>query len=197
MPAQTGKKGKVTPKRPKNKGNKYAPTSWGVKKAATIELRVPSGQMCRVRTIGVPGLIEAGILASVDSLTGIVSAEFIKQDENSNPVLDIPGVTDSAGAVKSIMEVMDAVVCMAVVEPAVYAVPMKLVDPDDEDSELIEAPEERMDGRVYVDTVDDEDKVFIFQAVIGGTQDLEQFRERVTELVGSVDAGEQVEGAAE
>jgi hypothetical protein len=196
MPAQTLPKGVPTPKRGK-KGDKYAPTAWGSKnsRAATIDLTVPSGQRCRVRTVGVPGLIEAGILANVDSLTSIVATEFVKKDENDNPIIDIPGITDSEGAIKSIMEVMDKVTCLAVVEPHVYEVPMVHTDPDDEDSPLIEG--ERIEGRVYVDTVDDEDKVFIFQAVVGGTQDLEQFRERVTELVGGLDVVEPVEDEAE
>lgn len=190
MPAQAQNK-----RAGKKHGNRYAPIAWGGKKAASIELRVPSGQLCLVRTVGVPGLIEAGILSHVDSLTSIVSDEFIKKNEAGNPVLDIPGITDSEGAVKSIMEVMSKVVCLAVVEPKVYEVPMKHEDPDDPESPLVE--DERVEGRVYIDTVDEEDQVFIFQAVIGGTQDLEQFRDLVSELVGSLDPGDEVGGAPE
>lgn len=195
MPAQTEPKGGPTPKRPKNKSKRYAPSAWGERKAATIELRVPSGQLCLVRTVGIPGLVEAGILDQVDSLTSIVSEEFIKHDGDGNPYLDIPGVTDSNSAVKNIYEVMGKVVILAVVEPKVYEVPMVHEDPDDEDSPLVEG--EREQGKVYIDMVAEEDQVFIFQAVIGGTQDLEKFREHVTELVGGLDAVSEAEDEAE
>lgn len=198
MPTQT--KDQRRAKR-QQKAKRYAATAWGQNKAAVIELRVPSGQVCLVRTVGVPGLIEAGILDQVDSLTGLVSSEFIRDDGMGNPVLDIPGITDSQGAIKNIMEAMSAVVCLAVVEPKVYPVPMVPLheDPDDDDSpEVHEDPDdpnspvvmvegEREEGKVYVDTVDEEDQVFIFQVICGGTQDLEKFRQHVTELVDGVD----------
>lgn len=215
MPAQATEdrqKHGPTPKRgKKRKGNKYAPVTWGEKKAATIELRVPSGQLCLVRTVGIPGLIEAGILDRIDSLTSMVAEEFVKRDNDGNPILDIPGLTDSSGAIMSIMEVMDKTLCLAVVEPKVYEVPMVELheDPDDPDSPVVrEDPDdpdspakmvegEREDGKVYTDTVDDEDKAFIFQVVVGGTQDLEQFRGRVTELVGGLDSEPEVGDSSE
>lgn len=199
MPAQATREGQQQ-RRAKRKGKsnnpqRYVATAWGKNKAATIELRVPSGQLCLVRTVGIPGLIEAGILDQVDSLTSIVDAKFIKHDDAGVPSIDIPGVSDSAGAIKNIMEIMAATVCLAVVEPKVYEVPMVLSDPDNPDSTLVEG--EREEGKVYVDTVDEEDQVFIFQAVAGGTQDLEQFRQRVEELVDGLDVVEQVDDQAE
>ena len=54
--------------------DKYAPTTWGSELGGAEDLTVPSGQTCLVRRPGVQGLMEAGILHDLDTLTAEVLA---------------------------------------------------------------------------------------------------------------------------
>ena len=72
--------------------------------------------------------------------------------------------------IRDMYEMVDQLVVAASVEPKVHEVPE---DDDDRDDDL-----------VYVDEVDDEDKMFIFQWCIGGTDDIARFRQEAeTDLV--------------
>jgi hypothetical protein len=52
-------------------------------------------------------------------------------------------------------------------------------------------------GVVYADMVDLVDKLHIFNFVVGGTRDIERFRGGLDELVGSLEAGEDVQDDTE
>lgn len=65
--------------------------------------------------------------------------------------------------VDEMYNMVDNVICSISIEPKVHPVPE---DEDDRDDELL-----------YTDEVDDEDKMFLFQWSIGGTSDLERFRQ--------------------
>jgi hypothetical protein len=69
--------------------------------------------------------------------------------------------------VEKILEVVDKVTCYVVIQPAVMPVP--------------EDGAERDDEFVYIDQVDLEDKMFILNFAVGGTRDLERFRQEVGE----------------
>lgn len=64
---------------------------------------------------------------------------------------------------ESMMQLVDACLIKCAVEPEVHPKPAK---------ESL-----RKDDLLYVDEVDDNDKMFVFQWVTGGTADLEQFRQ--------------------
>lgn len=180
MPAQTRK-------------NKYATTSWG--QEVTIDLTVPSGQLCLVRRPGVTGLIKAGILDSLDSLTGIVQTEHIDRVENEKKGL--PAVTpeqikelqSNKQKLLEALELMDKVLAYVVIQPALFLPYLR----DEEDKAYVEPltplpDDKRVPGRAYVDMVDIMDKVFVFQFVVGGVSDLERFREEFGESLAGLEA---------
>jgi hypothetical protein len=159
---------------------KYAPDAWlHGGSGAQEDLVVPSGQTCLVKRPGLEGLIRAGVLREVDSLSAIVSSKHIKKSKKGQPdKVDAQSILKDPAALDEIMHTVDKVVCHCVVLPQVH------MTPDD--------ATRREPGVVYADMVGLEDKMFIFNFVVGGTRDLESFRGGLDVAVGGLEAGEGV-----
>lgn len=165
--------------------DKYAPNSWlagGI--GGTEDLEVPSGQLCLVRRPGLQGLMKAGVLADIDSLTALVDKKHVKpaKGKQKPQELDIASLMSDPTALDNVLHTVDKVVCHCVVKPEVEMTPNDVT--------------RRKSGVVYADMIDIMDKMFIFNFVVGGTRDLESFRGEFDELVGGLEAGEGVPAAA-
>lgn len=145
-------------------------TAW---KNKSSDLTCPSGQLCRVRRPGVQGLIKANVLESFDQLTSIVANETIPKAEGS-PVVDATTILRDPEKLNEAFVLMDKIVVYVVLEPEVLPAPA--------------SEDERDDDLVYVDEIDIEDKAFIMNFAIGGSRDLERFREGTEEALGGVPA---------
>jgi hypothetical protein len=144
------------------------------KRGGIFEL--PSGLMMKLRNPGgMQALLAGGMMPN--SLMGVVqksldkgqpaqAPDFLEQSEEGLP----EGVDPKM--VADMMAMMDNLMQKCAVEPKVYPVP--------EDESL------RDDDLLYVDEIDDEDKMFVFQWVTGGTSDLETFRQRHTQRMDSL-----------
>jgi hypothetical protein len=192
-------------------GGRYAPTAWGAE--TLMDLECPSGQTCQVRRPGITGLVKAGVLDSIDSLSSIVKTDHIDRVERGvDPHVSAEEVAELArnkdGLLKA-LDLADTVACYCVVQPKLLPIPLVLNpvtrEPElDDDMRPIEVPLEqrkRADDEgnpfIYVDQVELEDKMFILQFVVGGVTDLESFRTGLTETMGSVDAQPEVPMPAE
>jgi hypothetical protein len=156
-----------------------------------MDLECPSGQLCLVRRPGVEGLLAAGVLRDIDSLTAIVGEAHLDrvhperkakgkqpsdhkakekpaktQDEAISELLEDPD------KLANVMHTIDRVICHVVVKPEVE------MTPND--------PTRRKDKVIYADMVELEDKMFIFNFAVGGSGDLESFREEFDSAVGSL-----------
>jgi hypothetical protein len=80
--------------------------------------------------------------------------------------------TMSMEKLRDMATLFDAVTVYCVVEPKVHPVPPN--------------GEERDDELLYVDEIDFDDKVFIFQFAVGGTRDVEAFRKELSAYVAAV-----------
>ena len=138
------------------------------KSSDTIELEVPSGNICRVKRPGLPKLLADGVFP--DALMPIMmQAQGGKKPKKA----EIEAAISSVEGVKLLSETMSRVTAMCVVEPAVK---YHMVEVDDE---WVDIPEDERDPDVlYTDEVNFEDQMFIFYFVVGGTSDLEQFRKQ-------------------
>lgn len=169
--------------------DRYAPTAW---QDGSVELTLPSGQLCLVRRVGVQKLMEEGVLDNFDSLTGIVQTKHInKKARNSGPQrkqddidadLMLRKLMKDPDKLREAISVMDKVVMATVVLPEILPVP--------------DASEERKPGAAYIDWVADDDKAYVMNFAFGGTRDLERFRRELAELGDGVDNGEDVEDPA-
>lgn len=176
--------------------NPYAPVYWRPQNAgAEVDLHVPSGQVCLVKTVGLQGLVKAGVLNHMDSLTSLVSDKFII-DTEAGPELDANKVASDETVIKDVYDVVNRTVCHVVLQPHIEMTPR--IDEEGEevspDSPLYKdatpvGPRHplRKDGVVYIDTVPEEDQMFIFQYITGGTADLERFHSFTEELLAGMD----------
>lgn len=159
--------------------DKYAPTHWG-SAGAYEDLVVPSGQRCLVRRPGVEALLKAGVLHKTDMLSKIVQAEHVDRvkpkpksgkpaGDFDDPMLEL--LKDDQ-LVDDLVHTIDRIVCHVVVKPTVVMTPSD--------------PTSRVDGTIYADMIDLDDRIFIMNHAVGGQRDLKQFRPGSEEPVGSV-----------
>lgn len=164
----------LTPEHADAAADPYAPTAWG-KIGGTEDIVCPSGQRALVRRPGVQGLILAGALEEMDSLSAIVDEKHIKRVKGEEEI-DVASLMTDPEQIQRVLAMADRVVAYVVVKPALT------LPPADE--------AEREDGVLYTDMVDLEDRMFLMNYAVGGTRDIETFHaERDASLggVGSVD----------
>jgi len=147
---------------------------WKSKTSKGTPLVVPSGNTCLVRTPGMQVFIKQGLIPN--SLMPIVQEAMNKGKAPKNLEFD---PDKNPELLNEMMDLMDAVTVYCVIEPKVEP------EPATED--------ERRDDVLYVDEVDFNDKMFIFQYAVGGTADLAKFREELGEHMEAVPASEDVE----
>lgn len=186
-------------------------TSW--KKPVGEKLELPSGNVCLVKRPGMEKLFAAGVLP--DELTKIALANIDAAQAPGKPQDHLPkgGVAstldpetmkkfmESEGALQDIFASFDRVAEMCIIEPPVKYHMRKKVDAAGQTvvdhrgrvqwEEILE--HERNEGILYTDEVDAEDKSFIFNFVVGGTRDIEQFREETSDDVADLQPREDVE----
>lgn len=182
------------------KSTRYG-ASW---KSPLHDLELPSGEMCQVKRPGVQGLIKAGVLHSLDTLTSIVQTETIPKAEGKPVKSDIAAIVEDPEKFGTMMSVVDKIAMFVVTQPELVTNLRPVLDEEDKpvvkDGEpvLEEIPlNEREEGIVYIDYVDDNDKMFIMQYAVGGSADLTEFREKTKALVGGVPAREESEDSPE
>ena len=175
--------------------DEFAPTTWGSEDGVGQfhALTVPSGQKCLVIRPGVAGLMEADILHNVDGLTALVEKHISKargkrpsdrkRKGQSDTDVDMDALMKDTKALKDIMEVVNKAMVAFIVKP-----PIKM-DPDD--------LADREPGQIYVSMIDINDRMFIFNYMVGGSPDLTSFRDGLTEVVGSMEAQQGAEQPSE
>lgn len=156
--------------------DKYAPNAWLNNGVGTMEdVLLPSGQLALVRRPGVEGLVKAGVLKNLDSLTSLVNEAHIKRVEGKNGPedhVDLNSLMADEERMAAITHVIDRVLCYVVVRPEVHMTPGDAT--------------RRVPGVVYADMVDLVDKMFVFNYVVGGTRDLESFRNELSGVLGGL-----------
>lgn len=174
---------------PQPPNDKYAVTTWGSAggNAGLTDLEVPSGQLCLVKRPGIEGLLKAGVLRDLDTLTSLVNEKVIKKtakgQPSAQPEVDLQLILANPEKLDAIMHTVDRTVCECVVKPPI------MMTPNDSTR--------RKGGVVYADMVDLTDKMFIFQFVVGGSQDLERFRNQLEGAMGDLGPVQAVESAAQ
>lgn len=167
--------------------DKYTPTTWG--QELTQDLETPSGQLCQVRMPGVQQMVAAGVFESIDTLTSVISEKHIKRVQGRNQKQGQPVEIDTSSLMKDpqnlvkVFEVVDKVVEHMVLKPEVRR-PVKKV----EGTEVPLAFDDREDHVVYTDKIDLMDRMFIFQYAVGGSTDVESFRQQFKQGVGGMAA---------
>jgi hypothetical protein len=178
------------------------------------ELELPSGNVCLIKRPGIEKLFTAGVLPdelSKIALKAIADAQAPGKPRDHLPAggvkeddLDPELMTkflEGEGALEDLFSSFDKVTSYCVVEPKCQWHMRKVLDAHGDhlvDSkgrpQYEEIPESERDENVlYTDKVDMDDKAFIFNFVVGGTRDIERFREESGDDVAVVQPRENVE----
>jgi len=169
--------GKTGSRNPANKTTSVA--AWK-KTLVGVPMEMPSGNVMRIKKIGLQALIKTGIMPN--SLMTIAQRAVGKgQGKPAQGVDDgeLLELINDPEKVHQISTFMDQVAILCAQEPKVHPVPD---NEDDRDDELL-----------YVDELDEEDKMFIFQVVTGGTTDVEAFRRETGATMASIRGREDLE----
>lgn len=143
------------------------------KQAIRKELTLPSGNVCLARPVSLDALIKSGKVPN--TLLPMIQKAFAGKRPEAK---DLNEMGQSEEAVIDMMRMFDTVIVDCVIEPKVT------MPPDDAD--------ERSEDVLYADEVDILDKQFIFQWAVGGTSDVDKFREQSAQLLDSLQSGEGV-----
>jgi hypothetical protein len=184
--------------------DKYAPTAWGgaVEGTDLHDVIVPSGQLVQIRHVGPTGLVQMGLLDSLDMLGAIVQTEHVERvsgrkpsakDQKARIDQEMKDILADPKKIMAAMDMMDKVVCGVVVRPRVNPVPVPRKATEEEIAAGVETDDagwftpERILGQVYVDSVDLEDKGFILNFVMGAVNSLGEFREELATAVADLE----------
>lgn len=167
-------------------------------------LTVPSGNTCLVRRVGMEAFLQGGVIPN--GLMDIVVDAMDRAKARGAKRSSTPAVTKSEERklmeeiqkdpqkVEQMFDLVDIVTCQVVVEPKV--VPAKWSQADvaaglceAEDLGKVIPFSQRDDDLLYVDEVDQADKMFIFNYVVGGSADVERFRAESAERVAALGDG--------
>lgn len=161
----------------KNPANKPTPVSAWKKSSEPPLMMMPSGNYMRVKKIGLKALMATG--AMPNSLMSFAQKAVAKGKKETVSDEDMVDILKDPKRVAEITEFMDKVAILCAAEPAIHPTPDEGVERDDD--------------LLYVDEVDEEDKMFLFQVVTGGTTDVEQFRAEHAGNVASLRGREDLE----
>jgi hypothetical protein len=187
------------------------------KRTGGHELTLPSGNVCLVKRPGMQKLMAMGIMP--DSLTPIAMKHIAAAESGGRPIKDddkrieqelLEAVISDPTQLNELMQTFDKVVAECVVSPKVHvhwwteddvrrgACSADMVGDEIEEEDRLSDEVDEDDVRysadppLYTDDVDDEDKQFIFQYVVGGSRDLERFRSEQASAVEDSPAVEDV-----
>jgi len=149
------------------------------KKRVRITTELPSGLVVQLHNPGglrlfmqngtIPNSLMPAVKEGLDS----------GQSMSEQTVKDL--ATDEA-AIADMMVMMDSITLNCIKQPRVYPLP----DLPDDAFEGATPEDYKDEELLYVDEISDEDKMFIFQWVSGGTTDIERFREKQAGNVASL-----------
>lgn len=154
------------------------------------DLQVPSGAWCQIRKPNPKELMRLGYLSEFDSLSSLVDRKHIKRVKGAPPEVDTKSLMKDPDAIIRVLDLADEICSHVIVQPTVRNAMRPVKDAKGKEQinprtgkPLMEAipPNEREEGVVYTDQLDDFDKMFIFQYSVGGSPDLERFRQQISE----------------
>lgn len=141
------------------------PTSaaaWKKKTGDGLLLRVPSGNIIKIRTPGMDAFLTEGVIPN--GLIPLIM-DMMKQAKagvDETPEDELIAMLEDRAKIEQIVTLANAVSIYCAVEPAIHPLP--------------EDGEERDEELLYVDDVDFNDKMYIFAVATGGIEGLERFR---------------------
>lgn len=176
---------------------------------------LPSGNICKAINKGMDAFLKAGKIPN--ALMPIISQALASGEGRPRSAKQIgQDAMEDVAMLEAAIDLSNVITCECVVDPVIRPVPMRLKKELEKprmakaDREaLMLVPENREeipvgerdfdDGEefLWVDETDLNDRFFIMNWVMGGTQDVDQFRQELADVVDDLSAGEDDEPEAE
>ena len=166
--------------------DKYAPTTWGQKVDNEFDQVLPSGQLCRLKTLQMSDVIRLNIVNEVDFISTKFNEDDVDEAANKQKSDQDAGVDflKQLGGpdFNRLEQTINKVTLACVVAPSIAPAPI--------------GKTKRKAGVVYVDTIDFIDRMTIFTICFRGLGDMNAFRAESQDGVGNLDASESAEVSA-
>lgn len=135
-------------------------------------IELPSGNYMVLKKTSLAGFLQGGNIPN--GLMSILQGALAKRGKAEEQDQDaaVAEIMSDPSKLGEMFSAMDAYVCSVALDPRVYPIP--------------EDESDRDDGLLYIDEVEDGDKMFLFQRAMGSTDDLATFREQASSGVESV-----------
>lgn len=144
----------------------------------TIELTVPSGNVCLVRRP--PGIQSYLVNGSIpNALMPMITAAL---DGDNDGEINLKDIASDPAKLQAVFSLADRLVLDTVIEPHVMPLPDPGTDRDDD--------------CLYIDEIDLDDKMFIMSYAMAGVKDLESFRSGQAQRMASLEVGDGVPSTA-
>lgn len=182
----------------------------GKQETGNIDLLLPSGNTALVQRLQPEAFLTSGMIP--DSLSAMVNQAI--RTKKGLPPDAVKQIVADPKKIRQSLQMMDEITCYVVVEPKCEMPPRcafemdgpgqpcgEYIDTDDKRHQdashvgyhaFIEG--ERDSDTLYADQVSVEDKQFIFQFAVGGTADVERFREELRGGMAGVPNRKNVQG---
>lgn len=151
------------------------PTAVSDWKKSPEPIELPSGKFIVLSNASLSSFILTGQIPN--SLMSVITSSVNSKKKVGKEAMD--NILENPKALEDMFKSVDIYVCAVALDPKIHPMP--------------EDPEERDDDLLYIDEIEQSDKMYIFQRGIGGTTDLETFRR---ELAAGVDLVQQREDVA-
>lgn len=167
------------------------------KKHSGAIMQLPSGFNVRARRVSLRAFLQSGSVPN--PLLPIVEEALAKgKGADVQAIMGKNGEVD-IDMINEMYDMVNQVVCSVLIEPKVNMVPT-LEDMDkwneNNPTERVAHPDDlRDDDLLYVDELEDEDKMFLFQWASGGTDDIATFREEAKQQLVALEQGQNSEAA--
>jgi hypothetical protein len=158
---------------------------WKSSARTAVELPLPSGNVCMAINKGMKVFLENGTVPN--SLMEMVQSA-IDSAEKKPSSQQIKDQAEDPNTLAAMITMMDKVVIDCVVEPVIMPIPTK------EDGSWDEAAKDP--DLLYVDDIELQDKMFIFQWTVGGTDDVAKFRAEFSTVMEDIPDGGEVEDSS-
>ena len=148
-------------------GSPTSASTWKKKTVGGTLISVPSGNTALVRAPGMQVFLENGVIpnALMPIIRDAMNKGTAPKEEDMTEMLSDPE------KLKDLIELANSVAVYCCIDPKVEAVPT------DEAGVVIPMGDPRRDDEIlYIDEVDFNDKMYIFNFAVGGPADLAQFR---------------------
>jgi len=163
----------------KKKALVITPESEWLEEAEGTLTELPSGRVVRIIMPGMQEFISAGLIPN--TLLPVVMGAI----ESTKPMTpsEAAALKNDPQILIEMAETMDRIFVHCVTEPVFHLAP--------------ENGGERVKGVLYADRVRMDDKQFVFQAAVGGTRDLEDFRSRSQQVMADIQSVDETQSSTE